>query len=118
MKCILVLMCLFFCIGQNIILSASVPSDNADMKYRADSLKSMKSYNEALLLYDSLLIEEPSDIDIMISKGICQSQIGEINKALETFKTVKDIDSTSPLLWKSIGHAYLFANLPQSAIIS
>ncbi|MFN4768042.1 MAG: hypothetical protein ACK5IF_08160 [Ignavibacteria bacterium] len=118
MKFILVLMCVFFCIGQNIHASAFAPSDFTELKYRADSLKSNKSFNEALQLYDSLCIMVPNDVDILISKGICQSQIGAINESLVIFKKVKEIDSTSPLLWKSIGDAYLFANLPQSAITS
>lgn len=118
MKSILVLILFLSCTEQNILVSATVPFDYSDMKNRADSLKNSKSFKEALQLYDSLLIEEPKELDILISKGICQSQIGEINDALATFKQAIAIDSANALLWKSIGDAYLFANLPQSAIKS
>lgn len=118
MQHILALMSLMIVLMQCSFATAKIPSDLSDLKQKADSLKSEKAFTEALSLYDSLMILKPNQFDILVSKAECQSQIGEINDALKTFKLAIEIDSSNAGLWKSIGDAYLFGNLPESAIKS
>ncbi|NBP65545.1 MAG: hypothetical protein EBU66_12905 [Bacteroidetes bacterium] len=99
-------------------IAKTTSSESTDVRNRADSLKNAKSFADAIPLYDSLLVQQIDQFENLVSKGECQAQIGEINQSLETFKLAIAIDSTNAGLWKSIGDAYLFANLPQSAIKS
>ena len=118
MKCLFSMLCTLVLLSSNISVIAYVPDEVNAMKVTADSLKSIQMYKEAIPYYDSLLTKNGKQFDILKAKGECLAQIGEISSAILVYKSALEIDSLDAYLWKQIGDAYAFGNIPSSAIKS
>ena len=77
----------------------SHPENINSLKVLATSLFRTDEYEKALELYDEILLKEPKNTDVLLSKGHLYKTSGDINKSIASYKNAYKVD-------KFFGDAY------------
>lgn len=88
---------------------------------RADALRSLERYEEAIILYEEAIQINPNNIYYWFCRGLCLSELQRYDKSIDSFQKVLEITEDRDIIadtWCQIGIAQLSCELYQEALSS
>lgn len=83
------------------------PETQAESLYRK-GLEEFKQdrYREALSLFEKAVLMNPRHVDAFESMGICQDRLGDLDQAVETMKSLTEMEPDHVMAWTNLSRYY------------
>jgi tetratricopeptide (TPR) repeat protein len=83
---------------------------------KADALCQMKKYDEAVRLYDNVIMDDKDYAPAISGKGSALRQKGELAKSVIYLQKALNLDPSSKVAWNNKGNAFFFLDQLRTAI--
>ncbi len=92
---------------ENLLTCLSLDPESAGAsKALADIYLEKEDYDNALVYIDKNLAKSPGDVDFLYKKGVAKSETGQLNPAVELFRTVIAKDDIYQPAYSKLGSVY------------